>query len=189
MQAAYPMQTGAGYTFLERNVVPGVDATREEEVWTRAGERLLCEWSKEWHIRASKHEINRAWWKRLHLLLGIPSTVLPLFVAGLWGNLPEEEGSVTATLTMAVSGALGALMTFVQPEAQAERHLHATHRYADLISDVEEVLSKEPRFRTDSDVTVLSFKMRSDGLLRVSPPVRMSDAMADSSSDSEESRV
>jgi hypothetical protein len=68
---------------------------------------------------------------------------------------------------------MSAVMTLLQCDAQAEKHQNATHRYDDLISDVEELLSKEPRFRTDVDVTVLNFTMRSDTLLRVAPPVHL----------------
>ena len=79
-----------------------------------------------------------------------------------------------ATATLAAAGCVAALSTLLQADGKSERHLHAGHRYADLISDAEEVLCKERAFRTDVDVTVQGFKMRSDALLRIIPPVHVS---------------
>ena len=179
-----PVQSGAGYNYLAHYRMSGLDVQREEERWTESGERLLVEWAKNWHAQCDKHETARLWWKRLHYAISIPSILLPLVISGIWGKLPSSEGATVATSTMAVSGALSALSTLLQAESQSERHLHAVHRYLDLISDVEETLCKEPMFRPDADITILSFKMRSDTLLRLCPAVS-AKAPPDSDSDDE----
>lgn len=167
-----PKETGAGHRFLRHHIATGVDNPRQEEVWSNEAESLISEWSREWHVRAAGHEIAMRWWKRCHYLLEIPSAVLPLAVSAIWGKLPPAEGAPMATGTLALAGGISALATLLQADAQSERHLHASHRYADLISDAEEVLCKQRAFRPDVDVTVQGFKMRSDALLRISPHVQ-----------------
>jgi len=167
------MQTlSASYDFLRDNIGEGPDSTgRTEEPWSAKNERLLCEWAKEWHEREIFHSRDHIWWKRFFYILNIPASTLPLIVAGFWGDLPESEGNFLATATMTASGILSAIVTLLKPEAVAERHLYASHRYSDLISDVEEILVKNSCYRPDVDRTVLAFKIRSDSLLRGCPYV------------------
>jgi hypothetical protein len=171
MACAVPQETHTGYRFLRSHVGTGDDVERREERWTPRSESLLRAWAWEWHARAAGHEAARAWWNRLHYALDIPNTLLPLIISAVWGQLPLKEGAPLATATLAFSGCLSALTIILQAGAKAERHMHAGHRYADLISDAEETLCKERAYRSDVDVTVQGFKMRSDALLRTSPPV------------------
>ena len=168
-------ETSAGMHFLDANNGAGQDIDREEEAWSRQAERLVCAWSAEWHLRRDAHYAARRWWKRLHYLIDVPGVVVPIMVSGVWGKLPREEGSTIATATLTLSGCVTALGTVLQPGTKAEQHLHAAERYADLISDAEEVLAKARRHRPEVDLCVLGFKMRSDSLLRSSPPVPVED--------------
>lgn len=170
-----PNVTGAGYRFLQQHIASGADVERQEEVWTSESEILLSEWSKEWHLRTSQHEISMRWWKRCHYMFEIPGALLPLIVSAVWGELPPAEGAPLATATLGLAGSLSALATLLQAAEKSERHLHASHRYADLISDAEEMLCKQRAFRPDVDVTVQGFKMRSDTLLRISPHVHIDE--------------
>lgn len=180
---AIPIETGASSAFLVQNTVHGQDVVREEEQWTEQHSILL---QREWHVRTDKHEHARRWWKRMHYVLAIPNAIVPLVVVSIWGKMPKDEGPIVATGALTLAGCVGALLTLVQPEAQSEKHLHASHRYADLISDVEESLSKHPKFRTDSDITIQGLKMRSDALLRISPAVHIDYAQDVDSDDEDE---
>ena len=168
-----PQETHAGYRFLKSHIGVGEDVERREERWTARAESLLRAWAWEWHARMARHEYARTWWMRVHYCLDLPNALLPLVISAVWGHLPPEEGAPLATATLALSGCTAALATLLQADAHAERHLHAGHRYADLLSDAEELLCKDRAYRTDVDVTVQGFKMRSDALLRTSPPVRV----------------
>ena len=171
-------ETSASMLFLRANTGAGEDMVREEEAWSPQAERLVCAWSAEWHARRDAHHAARRWWKRMHYLLDVPGVVVPIIVSGVWGKLPREEGSTVATATLTLSGCVTALGTVLQPGTKAEQHLHAAERYADLISDAEEVLAKARRHRPEVDLCVLGFKMRSDSLLRSSPPVPVEDPLA-----------
>jgi hypothetical protein len=169
MTAGPPAHTHTGYDFIRTHTATGNDFTRREEPWAPLAESLLRNWSLEWRARAAEHEKGHQWWKRVQYSLDLPSTILPLLISAIWGRLPPEEGAPVATATLALSGCLSALSALLQAHVNAERHLHAGHRYADLISDLEETLCKEREYRPDVDVTIQSFKMRSDMLLRTSP--------------------
>jgi hypothetical protein len=168
-----PQETHAGYKFLKSHIGTGEDIERSEERWTAQAEKLVRAWAWEWHARVERHEEARTWWRRAHYSLDIPNALLPLVISAVWGRLPPADGAPLATATLVLSGCMAALSALLQAEAKAERHLHAGHRYADLISDAEETLCKDRAYRTDVDVTVQGFKMRSDALLRISPPVRV----------------
>ena len=168
-----PPETTAGYRFLTNHIAAGEDVARRQEVWTVHAENLLQEWAKEWHIRARKHEKYRIWWKYCQHILEIPGAILPLVVSASWGKLPRREGEPLATATLALAGCLNALSTFLRAAEKTEQHLHASHRYADLISDAEETLCKTREFRPEVDMTIQKFKMRNDSLLRNSPHVNI----------------
>ena len=173
MHYTHPRETGAGFKFLQSHAASGVDKERQEEQWSDLTEDLLQEWAREWHLRNAAHNHAHAWWKRFFYFIEVPKVALPLLVATIWNGLPVAEGTPLATATMATSGTLNALAALLQADAKAERHMHTAHRYADLISDAEELLSKERSFRADVDVSIQGFKMRSDALLRSSPHVHV----------------
>jgi len=179
--------TGATYHFLRRSArhVQGDDVDREEEQWNDQNERLLQAWAKEWYLRKQRHDGASLRWQYLHYTLSIPATILPMIIAGCWGHIPPDEADWTATVTMTMSSILSGLLTFLEPAAQVEKHAHASHRYSDLVSDIEEILTKERCFRADVDLVVQGMKMRSDALLRYSPPVRVETSELSSSSDDE----
>lgn len=167
-----PVPTEAPHDdFLAAHRVTGIEVTRAEETWSWEHEELLRLWAVEWRERRDIHDTSRRSWRRCQFLLGVPCTVLPLVVAGIWGNLPPDEGNVLATSTMVLSGCLSGVLNHLKPDTEAEKHTHASYRYSDMLSDVEELLSKERRYRADVDITVQMYKMRSDTLLRVSPEI------------------
>ena len=66
---------------------------------------------------------------------------------------------------------MGGLVSHLALDRKSEKHGQASCRYSDLLSDAEEVLCKERRFRPRCDVTMQKFKMQSDSADRTAPPV------------------
>ena len=166
-----PSETEAAFHFLLENTATGEDIVRQEEAWSEKSENLLKAWAKEWHCRTNLHENSRLFWKRISYILGIPNATIPLVAAAIWEKIPTDEKDTIATVTFGFCGALSALVNMLKAAEVSTEHHHAQKMYQDLLSDVETILSQERAYRPDVDVTVQSFKMRSDSLLHCSPPV------------------
>ena len=172
-----PDETEAAFHFLLDNAASGEDIIRQEEAWSDNNENLLKAWAKEWHIRAALHENSRLFWKRVNYLLGIPNSTFPLIVAAIWDKIPSKEKDTIATIAFGICGALSSLVNTLKASAVSTEHHHASKLYLDLLSDVEEILSKERSYRPDADITVQEFKMRSDALVHCSPPIHVPDPL------------
>jgi hypothetical protein len=96
-----------------------------------------------------------------------------------------SEQSPLVVLALIASGLAGALQSILQWERQSEQHCQAAFRYADLLSDAEEVLCKERTFRPSMDITIQRFKMRMDSAERYSPSVSIPSVAISCSSRSE----
>ena len=81
------------------------------------------------------------------------------------------DDSALAALTLVISGLAGGLDTLLSLEATSERHGQTSWRYKDLVSDLEEILCKERRFRPRCDVTMQRLKMQADNAERTAPPL------------------
>ena len=171
----HPTETEAAFHFLLENSATGDDIPRQEEAWSDRNENLLKAWAKEWHTRATLHEESRVFWKRVSYILGIPNATIPLIAAAIWEKIPSNEKDTIAPVTFGFCGALSALVNMLKASETATEHHHAQQLYQDLLSDVETILSQERAYRTDADVTVQSFKMRSDSLLHSSPAIHFSN--------------
>lgn len=94
----------------------------EDSIWTSKG-----------HFNAADR------WSRIHLWIGIPSALLAAAAgASAWKNQPEVAGVLAL-----VSGAMTALLTFLNPQARHAAHQQAGSRFialrneARLMRDVE----------------------------------------------------
>ena len=69
------------------------------------------------------------------------------------------------------SAVLNGISSILRFDKQTSEHANASFRYADLVSDAEEIMSKRRQFRPECDLTIQNFKNRSDNLSRYSPHV------------------
>lgn len=160
------------------------------EVWNPKAEALLMSWSVTWDAKGDAHGAAEAQKRWGHLCLQIPTVLVPIFLAPLLSSQYISEQSPIVVFALIVSGLTGALQSILQFERKSEQHAQAAFRYADLLSDAEEILCKERAFRPPMDVTISKFKMRMDSAERYSPPVNVNsskreDAVPFSASDME----
>ena len=118
------------------------------------------------------------------MLLQFPTVLIPIIMAPLLAANKVDETSLIVIIALIVSGLTGALQTILGMERKSEQHAQAAFRYSDLLSDLEEVLSKQPRYRSRCDMTIQRFKMRMDSAERYSPPVTTAADSDESEEDS-----
>ena len=161
------------------------DDAREDEAWTAQSEALLMEWTTDWDQQSTAHAIAEASCRKKHLLLQMPTVIIPVILAPLLTSHWVSEESVLVMVLLVTSALTGALQPVLGMERKSEKHAQAAFRYDDMLTDAEEVLSKERRFRPRCALTIQKFKMRMDAARHHSPPVSVAGTHLRASSDSE----
>ena len=158
------------------------DDERDGEQWTRSNENLLRVWCEAWATatkeHARQHRVLVTWQTRVAL----PSVALPLIFSPLSNTMKhsdcEGEGQRAKDIVIMVGfiacSISSAASAYFQWGVVGERHLLASRRYADLISDTEEILAKQRRHRSDVAIALRTLKDRSDYLLLSAPPLPVS---------------
>lgn len=164
------------------------DMRREEESWTDRSDMLLYEWSSDWQRRASAHEAQETRARSQYYALQIPTALIPVVLAPLLTSHLVAEDSPVVVLLLVLSAAASGLQSMLRLERKSEQHAQAAFRYLDLVTDVEEVMAKERRFRPRCGVTIQRFKMRMDAANLFAPSVAVSPSRGfDSASEASDS--
>jgi len=177
----------AAETWRSPSPPAAVETQQVEEAWTEKSELLLYTWSSAWDQKAAAHGAAEGRARCRHLALQVPTVLIPIALAPLLAAQYVQENSIIVVLALIVSGLTGALQSVLGLERKSEQHAQAAFRYADLLTDVEELLCKDRRFRPRCDVTVQKFKMRMDSAERYSPPVSVPPPPDSSSEEAAES--
>lgn len=154
-----------------------------EEGWGDRSEQLLYMWSLRWDAKNAAHgkaEGKKRWG---HLCLQFPTVLIPIIMAPLLSMQYVDEQTPLVALCLVTSGLTGALQSILQWERKSEQHAQAAFRYADLLSDAEEVLCKDRIHRPKMDVTIQRFKMRMDSAERYSPSVSIPSHLSEDKSE------
>jgi hypothetical protein len=105
------------------------------------------------------------------MLLQAPTVLIPLLLAPPTGaGLMDSASAVTCAL-LVVAAACGGMASLLGWQGESEKHFAAAYRYFDMHTDVEEILSRAPRFRPRCDVVISRFKMRMDSAQQHSPVI------------------
>ena len=165
-----------------------VDAARSDEPWSDLHEQLLQQWAAEWIVAAAAHSAAEMNKKCFYRAFQIPNVLIPIILAPLVAGHLSGEDSLGVVFALVLSGVAGGVISVMGWERASEQHAQAAFRYVDLISDAEELLAKQRRFRPRCDVTMQRFKMRMDNASKVSPPVSVPAAQVlDSAGDHDSS--
>jgi hypothetical protein len=164
---------------LQTKISDDDDIVRVEESWTIESEVLLQHWAIRWGLQEDAHIIASLFKRRLYYWIAIPTTIIPLATVPLTtpAVVDMPHVSIVITIALVVTAALSGIASMFRFDKAHADHENAAFRYADLISDVEEILSKRRKFRPDVDMTVSNLKIRSDTLKRYSPDVSIYESV------------
>jgi uncharacterized membrane protein len=101
-----------------------------KEKMAREAERVENDtfYSAKGHFEAAQE------WKNLHMILGIPSTILSA-LAGTSALIQFDNHSIIAGILAIVVAALSALITFLNPGEKASSHQNAGTKYTAIRND------------------------------------------------------
>ncbi len=126
------------------------DSNRQELLWETREETLLlsiqnkCDRQSDWHEKAGYSK------KRLYVLFGIPTTIIPLVTA----SLTQMKGvdPLVITCLMLVVGILTGVNTFFNFGKQRQSHFEFAGKYQELSLEIGVELCKPKKNRIACDV-------------------------------------
>jgi hypothetical protein len=146
------------------------DESRDEEPWDTPQEKLLIEWRDASRSSATAHEQSARLCKKKNIWFGLPSLMIPMLMAPLSGALKDNDNiSFIETAAFMTTAITSAMVQFFNFSGKTEKHFAFSARYADLVTDIDQELSKPRHFRQQVDVFTLRIKMIYDGLNRSAP--------------------
>lgn len=166
-----PCETGTAFLSEWRADPRDADAPRSDEPWSDLHEKLLQDWAEEWTAAQAAHSAAETRKKCLHRCFQIPNVLIPIVLAPMLAAKVVSEDQLVVIMALVLAGVTGGVMSVMGWERVSEQHAQAAFRYADLLSDAEELMAKQRRFRPRCDVTMQRFKMRMDNASKLSPPV------------------
>jgi len=152
------------------------DRERIAEQWKERNETLLYEWLGTWKVSAECHALEYESYQKWQNFVALPSVLLPLIFSPLARFIPTSctpEGIEMRSFILAggfiACACVSALNAYCKWGVTAEQHLTSSKRYGDLVSDVEELLTKSRKDRSQAAVVLRTLKMKNDNLSQESP--------------------
>ena len=97
----------------------GPEEVREDEPWTAQTETLLYTWSKAWDQKAEAHGRTEGRARRGHLMLQIPTVLIPIILAPILAAKLVEETNFGVIIALIVSGLVSTAHEIVRPQITA----------------------------------------------------------------------
>jgi len=130
-----------------------------DEPWTVSNEELLKSWGARWRSLQLQHEAAEAYKRKGAFLLQLPTIIIPLMLTPLLAKGIIQEDSPLSLLLLISSSACSGIQTLLDWGRISERHAQTANKLRDLVTDLEELLAKQPLYRPRCDVTMQRFKM------------------------------
>ncbi len=159
------------------------DDERLAEPWEAPSEELLRRWGADWAKRCQEHNAQSRKYARKHTVLSVPAVLLPLIFAPAssvvgsdsvdWcTGAGRDARNTLLSVSFIICSTFSALVAYFRWDGVSQRHLASSRAYHDLVSDVEEILSKGRRHRPEAAVALRSLKNRSDYVFGAAPRLR-----------------
>lgn len=141
-----------------------------EEEWSERTESLAIEWGKKAEVSSEAHNKAGKSHKFKHVVVGLPSIIIPIAMAPISTTFAEEDGIEYANMSMfLISGVLSAVHTFFAFDRKYQKHMDYSARYGDVASDVKFELAKSRPFRVSYDEFLMKIQMKLDFLSATAP--------------------
>jgi hypothetical protein len=142
--------------------------------WTEGIEELLENWRLDSLERSEQHSCRSKEFRKCHVLLTIPTIVLPIAMASfsqMYSVCTHYEAQILNSLTYLFSGSIASIAVFLNNGQLFERHNQAESMFLELSHEIKSVLVR-PRSDRPLAILVLSHvRHRYERLLQVSPDV------------------
>lgn len=154
------------------------DVERLVEPWKRELENLLRQWAISWKQKSNCHANVSEQYNKWQTILALPCVALPLVFTPLTSTTSQSSCTdphelqlqnlltVVGFVSCSVFSAINAYFRWGE---LAVSHNDASWRYGKLVTECEELLATERRFRPQAETTLRTLKVRGDDLLATAP--------------------
>lgn len=144
------------------NVTGAVAAHAPEgRVWDKASEEFILNVRRKCEVCSRQCSEAALFHRRMHGRLAIPGVIIPILMSPV-SQLNECEAGVwvkhTNTGVFVVLSVLSAIQTYFDFSRRSERYMHSSHKYNELIGDIDIELSKPVEFRSNVHTLTMRWK-------------------------------
>jgi len=144
------------------------DGTREEMPWSDKHDKLLGHWKTDCEHRSEYHGKQGKKFKKVFMLLGVPSIVLPLVSASV---PPTIRLSPYIVLVISIIVALlTGTTTILNPGKKSAEHYMYESEFQTFVTTVNVIQSKSKRYREAADVTLEKVSAIYNQMIQAAPP-------------------
>lgn len=140
---------------------------RKELLWEAREENLLKGWKQEMAEKSKYHFRKGEKNKKLYLSFGIPSTILPLIMAGLTGIVPVDP--IVVSCLMMFAGILTGVQNFINFSKKSQVHFEFENKYSQLCLEIDSELCRPKIARCACDVFIERIKQQYHSLNQQAP--------------------
>ena len=146
-----------------------VDIEREEQLWTSTSEKLIIGWRDNAQSRSAIHGKKGKLNKFKYALFGVPSTLIPIIIAGTSEYIVEHP--LMSNILLIIAGALSGIVSFFNFGAKSEKHYIAEVKLVEFVNEIDVVMSKPKRHRQAVDVYMQATLDKYNSILESAPDI------------------
>lgn len=126
--------------------------------------KINCQKEAEHHDKAGYSA------KKLYNIYALPAILVPLIAAPIQGTFKDDEWTTYFSMSaLVVTSILTGVNSFFNYGSKMQKHFNFSGRYGDIVTDIEESLTKARNNRINSDVFIRTQKMKFDSLNLTAP--------------------
>jgi len=154
----------------EREITPtnSEDIYRTEMKWDNKSEALLSKYSEECKAKSIYNDTQFRKFKKLHQSLSLPSTIVPICIAGLSDILYSNKMLLTSL--MLASGIMSGVQATLNYGSKAQKYNSYSGLYSALEGEIEVVLYKHKRDRPAPDMFIERIYQKLSNINANAPP-------------------
>ena len=152
-----------------REITPSSnDIMRTEMLWDNKSEALLSKYLDECKAKSVYNDNQFRKFKKLHQSLSLPSTVIPICIAGLSDILYSNK--ILLTSLMLCSGIISGVQTTLNYGSKSQKYNSYSGLYSGLAGEIEIILYKHKRDRPAADMFIERIYQKLSNLNANTPP-------------------
>ena len=154
---------------MDREDSPSYDVEREEMKWLVSAEVLIKKWKNDAEAQSKLHKKKGRLNKFKYAFFGVPSTLIPIIIAGTNKYMSDYPIVLNALLIM--SGVLSGIVSFFNFGARSEKHFIAEVKLVEFVNEIDVMMSKPKRHRVAADVYLQATVDKYNSILENAPDI------------------
>lgn len=144
--------------------------TVEMEDWSDDAVSYISNIREQCIQEANRHDKAGYVTKNLNNYISLPAILVPLISAPIQGTFKDDDWTPYFSMSaLVISSIFTGINSFFNYGTKSQKHFNFSGRYGDMVTDIDEILSKRVDKRQPSDVFIRTQKLRFDNLNLTAP--------------------